>query len=62
MYHDFFACSSVEGRLFCFRVLAVVNSAAVNIEVRVSFEIVAFSKYIPGTGTAGPCDSLFLVF
>ena len=30
-YHTFFIHSSVDGHLGCFRVLAIVNSAAVNI-------------------------------
>ena len=30
MYHNFFIHSSVHGHLGCFRVLAIVNSAAVN--------------------------------
>ena len=36
MYHIFFH-SSVSGRLDCFHVLAIVNSAAVSTEVFVSF-------------------------
>ena len=37
MDHIFFIHSSVDGRLDCFRVLAIVNSAALNIGVHVSF-------------------------
>ena len=37
MYHSFFVHSSVDGHLDCFRVLAIVNSAAVNNGIRVQF-------------------------
>ena len=37
MYYIFFIHSSVDGHLGRFRVLAIVNSAAMNIEVHVSF-------------------------
>ena len=30
MYHTFFIYSSVDGHLGCFRVLAMINTAAVN--------------------------------
>ena len=37
MYHIFFIYLSVDGQLDCFHVLAIVNSAAMNIWVHVSF-------------------------
>ena len=37
MYHMFFSHLPVDEHLVCFQVLAVVNSAAVNVAVHVSF-------------------------
>ena len=53
MYHKFFIHSSIDGHLGGFRVLAIVNSAAVNIGVHVSFSIMVFSGYLPISGDAG---------
>ena len=62
MYHIFFIHSSVSGHLGCFHVLAIVNSAAVNIGVQVSFQIVVFSGYIPWSGIAGSYSSSVFSF
>ena len=37
MYYIFFTHSSLDGHLDCFHVLATINSAAVNIEMRIFF-------------------------
>ena len=42
--------SNADGHLCCFRVLAIVNSAAMNIGVHVSFWIMVFSGYMPRRG------------
>ena len=54
MYHNFSIHSSVAGHLGRFHVLAVVNSAAMNIGVLVSFSILVSSGYMPSSGIAGP--------
>ena len=53
MYYIFFIYSSVDGHLSCFHVLAIMNSAAKNVVVRMSFQIMAFSWYMPRSGIAG---------
>ena len=57
MYHIFFIHSSVSGHLGFFHVLAIVNSASVNIGVHVSFWIMVFSGYMPRSGIAGSYGS-----
>ena len=53
MYHDLFIHSSADGHLGCFNVLAIVNSAAMNNGIHVSFSILVSSGYMPRTGIAG---------
>ena len=45
--------SSVDGHLGCFHVLAIVNSAAMNILLHDSFWIMVYSGYMPSSGIAG---------
>ena len=47
IHHNFFTHSSVDGHLGFFHVLAIVNSATVNIEVHVSFSILVSSGFLP---------------
>ena len=53
MYHSFFIYSFVDGHLGCFHVLAIVNSAAINTGVHVSFSVVVSSGYMPSSGSYG---------
>ena len=50
MYHLFLIHLSVNGHLRCFHVLAIINSAAMNTWVHVSFRIRVFSRYTPMSG------------
>ena len=52
MYYNFFIHSSVDGHPGCFRVLAIVNNAAMNNGIRVSFSILVSSGYMPRSGIA----------
>ena len=62
MCHIFFIHSSDDGHLGCFHVLAIVNSAVVNIVVHVSFWIMVFSGYMPSSGIAGSYGSSIFSF
>ena len=53
MCHYFFIHSYVDGHLGCFHVLDIVNSAAVNNGIHVSFYILVSSGYMPRNGIAG---------
>ena len=45
VYHSFFIHSSVDGHVGCFYVLSIVNSAAVNVGVHVSYFVFWFFFY-----------------
>ena len=59
MYHNFLIYSSADGHLGWVHVLAVVNSAAVNVGVHVSFSILVSSGYMPRNGIAGSYDGFY---
>ena len=53
MYHRFLIHSSANGYLGCFHVLAIINSAAMNIEVHVFLSILVSSVCMPRSWIAG---------
>ena len=57
MYHSFLIHSSADGHLGCFHVLAIINSAVMNIGVHVSLSILVSLVYMPSSGIAGSYGS-----
>ena len=57
MYHSFLIHSSADGHLRCLHVLAIINSAAMNIGVHVSLSDLVSSVCIPRSGIAGSYGS-----
>ena len=52
MYHSFLVHSSADGHLGCFHVLAMINSAAMNIGVHMSLSDLVSSVCMPSSGIA----------
>ena len=52
MYHSFLIHSSADGHLGCFHVLAIINSASMNIGVHVSLSDLVSSVCMPRSGIA----------
>ena len=46
----------MNGHLGCFHVLAIVNSAAMNSGIHVSFSVLVSSGYMPSSGIAVSMD------
>ena len=62
VYHIFLIHLSVLGHLDCFYVLAIVNNAAMNEEVHLSFRMKVLSGYMPRSGIAGSYGSSIFSF
>ena len=62
IYHIFLIHSYVDGHLGCFDVFAIVNSAAMNIQVHVYFSRKVLPRYIPKSGIAVSYDSPIFSF
>ena len=62
MYHSFLIHSSANGHLGCFHVLAIINSAAMNIGVHVSLSDLVSSVCMPRSGIAGSYGSSVSTF
>ena len=60
--YNFFIHSSVDGHLGCFHVLAIVNSAAMNNGIHVSFSSLVSPGYLPRSGIAGSYGSFICGF
>ena len=57
MYVPQLSYSSADGYLGCFHVLAIINSAAMNIRVHVSLSILVSLVCMPSSGIAGSYGS-----
>ena len=62
MYHKFFIHLSADGHLGYFRVLAIINSAVMNIGVHVPLSVLVSSGVCPAVGLLGDMAVLVPVF
>ena len=57
IYHSFIIHSSADGHLGCFHVLAIINSAVMNLGVHMSLSDLVSSVCMPRSGIAGSYGS-----
>ena len=62
MYHSFLIQSSAAGHLGCFHVLAIINSAAMNIGVYMSLSGLVSLVCMPRSGISGSYGSSICSF
>ena len=61
--HIIFICSSINGCLNCFHLLAVVNTAAINMSVKMSHQMLSFLLDVNlGVELVGHVVILFFIF
>ena len=56
-YTTSLSLSSVNVHLGCFPIVAIINSAAMNTAIHISFQIMVFSRCVPRSGNAGSYGS-----
>ena len=62
MYYNFFIYSPVDGHLGLFHILGIVNSAAINSGIHMSFSVLISSGYMPKSGIFGFCGGFIPSF
>ena len=60
MYHSFLIHSSADGHLGFFHVLAIINSAGMNIGVYMSLSLLFSLVCMPSSGIAGSYGKIYL--
>ena len=62
MYQSFLIHSSADGHLGCFHILAIINSAAMNLGVHMSLSVLVSLVCLPRSAIAGSYGSSISFF